>query len=49
MHQHQHGGLLHGLHHVLKLALLRVGFLQLGGDFGDGCEDGRSHPNRVPE
>ena len=38
IHQHQHGGLLHGLHHVLELAVLRVGFLQLGGDFGDGIQ-----------
>ena len=35
IHQHQHGGLLHGLYHVLELAPLRVGFLQLGGDCGD--------------
>ena len=36
IHQHQHGGWLGGLHHVLELPGLRVRFLELGGDCGDG-------------
>ena len=39
IHQHQHGGLLHGLDHVLELAGLGGGFLEAGGDFGDGFEE----------
>ena len=40
IHQHQHGGWLGGLHHVLELPGLRVRFLELGGDCGDGFQKG---------
>ena len=39
IHQHQHGGWLGGLHHVLELPVLRVRFLELGGDGGDGFQE----------
>ena len=39
IHQHQHGGWFGGLHHVLELPVLRVGFLELGGDGGDGFQE----------
>ena len=39
IHQHQHGGWFGGLYHVLELPILRVGFLELGGDFGDGFQE----------
>jgi hypothetical protein len=39
LHQHQHGGLLHGLHHVLELAGLGARLLELGGDLGDRMQE----------
>ncbi len=35
----QHAGLLGGLHHVLELAVLGLGFLELGGDFRNGFQE----------
>src|SRR5262245_5746872 len=37
--QHQHGGLLRVLHHILKLALVGVWLFELGGNFGDRFEE----------
>ena len=39
IHQHQPGGWFGGLHRGLKLPVLDVGFLELGGDCGDGFQE----------
>jgi len=39
IHQHQHGGWFGGLHHILELPVLRVGFFELGGDCGDEFQE----------